>query len=151
MKTNHAEKDEKALNSSHDDHDSCPNCVQLTKFSLLYNYYIYFDVDCCSFSLLYRHKVHPKFKGQATKPDEKYTMLMVRIPRKDAEGFETAMEELPGKMYLCGHSNYESFCRQTMTELDEFEAEHAKKESWIVTAIKKVLPARLWGVSPTVE
>ena len=129
----------------------CENCVQLTKFSLFYNYYLYFDIDCCSFSLLHRHKVHPRFKSQCSKPDEKYTLLIVRIPRKEAAGFETAMKELPGKMYLCGHSDYEDFCNRTMAEIDQFEKENAKKEFPLIALLKKVLPARLWGITPAAE
>ncbi|MBR1711008.1 MAG: hypothetical protein IJ719_19620 [Clostridia bacterium] len=139
------------LETKNDEKNACPNCIQLTKFSLFYNYYLYFDIDCCSFSLLNRHQVHPKFTDQCTKPDEKYTMLIVRIPRRDVAGFEAAMEELPGKMYLCGHSDYESFCKRMEAELDSFEAEHTRKESRIMLLMRKVLPARFWGVAPTAE
>ena len=135
----------------HNDGAECENCIQLTKFSLFYNYYLYFDIDCCSFSLLHRHKVHPRFKSQCSKPGEKYTLLIVRIPRKDAPGFETAMKELPGKMYLCGHSDYESFCSKMMAEFDELEHQHTRKEFPIITLLKKILPASLWGVTPAAE
>ena len=127
------------------------NCVQLTKFSLHYNYYVYFDIDCCSFSLLCRNKVHPRFMGQHSRKDEKYILLMVRIPRKESKAFETAMEELPGKMYLCGHTDYESFCSRMMTEFEQYEAEHPKQDSKIMRMIKKILPVRLWGISPNAE
>lgn len=46
-----------------------------------------------------------------------YKIVFCRVHRKDIEKFYAALDDLTDKMHICGHPEYEEFCRKTMTEL----------------------------------
>ena len=95
------------------------NCIMFQGFSLFYHHFMYCDVDSLSLSLLNRHHVQIRYLGSYVKDDTPYSLVMCKVRKKDTERFAAAMRELPNKMYLCGHLEYEAFCEEIMKELAE--------------------------------
>ena len=83
-------------------------------------HFVFFDdINCSSFSLLYRNKVEIKFKTAARREEEKYQIVFCDVRRKDVDKFINAMEELKNKMLLIGNTDYEAFCEELLPELTE--------------------------------
>lgn len=89
---------------------------------LLFQRYAYVDLNLdenyVADSLLYRHRIPVRFKGEFIRDKDNYRVILCRIPRKYRSTFEKAMEELKTKMNLLGHTDYEDYCETLMTELE---------------------------------
>ena len=40
-----------------------------------------------------------------------YLVIFCKCRKKDSAAFCSALEELPGKMLICGHKDYAQFCQ----------------------------------------
>ena len=49
--------------------------------------------------------------------DEKYRIILCRIPRNQREAFLKAVALIPGLMDYTGHTDYEDFCRNVMADI----------------------------------
>jgi hypothetical protein len=76
------------------------------------------DQNYVADSLLYRHRIPVRFKGEFIRDTDNYRVILCRIPRKYRSAFEKAMEELKAKMNLLGHTDYEDYCEVLMKELE---------------------------------
>jgi len=74
-------------------------------------------------SLLRRHKVPVRFKGDMVKEGEKYRVILCKIRRKYRAEFEKALGEIENKMSLLGYNDYGAFCSELMKKLDDDGAE----------------------------
>ena len=82
--------------------------------------YMYLDTeDFLLESLLRRDPVRLKFVTWMMKDDEKYRLVMMKVRVKDETKLLKALEDLPGKMLLCGHRDYESHGEELITELED--------------------------------
>ena len=83
----------------------------LEKFSLLYDYYAYFDTkDYLADNLFIKHKVRVGFKQEYAHADTEYIVILCKCRKRDSAEFCAALEELPNKMLICGHRDYTEFC-----------------------------------------
>ena len=69
-------------------------------------------------SLICRHRVPVRFKGDMVKEGEKYRIILCKIRRKYRKEFEKALGEFENKMSLLGYNDYGAFCREFMKMLD---------------------------------
>lgn len=85
----------------------------LEKFSLLYDYYAYFDTkDYLADNLFIKHKVRVGFMQEYAHAGTEYIVILCRCRKRDSGAFCTALEELPNKMLICGHRDYPQFCEE---------------------------------------
>lgn len=84
----------------------------LEKFSLLYDYYAYFDTkEYLADSLFIKHKVRVHYMQEYAHENTGYLVIFCKCRKKDSAAFCSALEELPGKMLICGHRDYTQFCQ----------------------------------------
>ena len=82
--------------------------------------YLYLDTeDFLLGSLLTREQVKVKFETCLMKDNEKYRMVLMKVLKRDETRFLKALEDLPGKMLLCGYRDYESRGEELMNDLEE--------------------------------
>ena len=82
--------------------------------------YLYLDTeDFLLGSLLTREQVKVKFETCLMRDNEKYRMVMMKVQKRDETKFMKALEELPGKMLLCGYRDYETHGGELLAELEE--------------------------------
>ena len=86
---------------------------------LLYLHYAYVELESgyLADSLFYRHKIPVKYRGEMVKDGEKYKVMLCKIKKKYQKEFEKALDEIPNKMSLFGHNDYEDFCNSLMKVL----------------------------------
>lgn len=65
-------------------------------------------------SLFNRRNVPVKYEDEYAREGSKYRIIFCRIPRKHRAKFMEALGELPNKMLLCGHRDYEEFCEDIL-------------------------------------
>ncbi len=81
--------------------------------------YLYLDTeDFLLESLLRRDPVRLKFETCLMKDNENYRLVMMKVLKRDETKFLKALEELPGKMQLCGFRDYESHGEELMNDLE---------------------------------
>lgn len=93
---------------------------------LFYSKFYYADTpDYRADTLFYRHKIPVKYGEEFTNDNEKYIIVTCRVRKKYRNAFRKALEELPNKMALLGHSDYAAFCEQFFTKLEKRRREEA--------------------------
>ena len=86
-------------------------------FSVLYAY-----VDHSSYQadrLFVQNKVRVKFKGEYTKEESPYCIVLCKVRKKDAERFEEALDRLKSKMLLLGYRDYPDVCSEITKMIEE--------------------------------
>lgn len=86
-------------------------------FSVLYAY-----VDHSSYQadrLFVQNKVRVKFKGEYTKEESSYCIILCKVRKKDAERFEEALDRLKRKMLLLGYRDYPDVCSEIAKMIEE--------------------------------
>ena len=87
---------------------------------LLNSTYLYADTpNYNADSLFYRYKIPVKFSEEYVNKSEKYIIISCKVRRKYRDAIKKALEELPNKMALLGHNDYEEFCEGLFTKLKE--------------------------------
>lgn len=82
--------------------------------------YLYLDTeDFVLESLLRRDPVKVKFETCLMRENENYRLVMMKVLRRDEAKFLKALEELPGKMLLCGCRDYETHGQELISNLEE--------------------------------
>ena len=85
---------------------------KLEKFSLRYVHYAFVDTQpYLADQLFCDHQVTVRFGEEYGKGDTDYRIVFCKVRKGDEGAFLAALEELPGKMLLCGHVDYMDFCR----------------------------------------
>jgi len=81
--------------------------------------YLYFDVpEYLADSLFIKHRVTVHYeKGDWRKEGEPYIAIGCWVKKKDSKRFEEALGELNNKMLLCGHKDYEDWCRKFLVDI----------------------------------
>lgn len=101
----------------------------LEKFSLLYDYYAFFDTkDYLADSLFIKHKVRVHFMEEYAHPDAEYRVIFCKCRKRDSEAFRAALDELTDKMLICGHRDYPEFSRQMKQKMGADRKQRHKKE-----------------------
>ena len=101
---------------------------------LLFLRYAYVDLNVNSGyvadSLFYKRKIPVWVLDEAAKGGEKYRIIRCRILRKDKRQFEAALAEIPTKMSLLGHNDYDDYCDQLTKRInkDKETNHHERKQ-----------------------
>ena len=83
----------------------------LRKVSLFYSYFAYVDMEeYYADSLFIKHEVKVRFMREYLNPDSPYIVIFCKVRKRDSQRFLDALAQLPNKMLLCGHLDYQSFC-----------------------------------------
>lgn len=76
-------------------------------------HYAYIDTEnYLADSLLNKNDVSVIYGQEYGKEGEKYVILFCKVKRSQKARFERSMLELRNKMLLCGHNDYEEFCKE---------------------------------------
>ena len=71
--------------------------------------------------LFRKYRIRVKFKREWESPEGKYRVVFCCVPKKQAALFEQAMEELPKRMMVLGHDDYEEVWHRTIKPAGETE------------------------------
>ena len=105
---------------------------KLEKFSLRYVHYAFVDTQpYLADQLFCDHQVTVRFGEEYGKWDTDYRIVFCKVRKGDEGAFLAALEELPGKMLLCGHVDYMDFCRALGQAMgaEETEKEEAAQDA----------------------
>lgn len=85
---------------------------KLNSTSLFTNEFVYVDLpEYLADQLFIKHMVKVKFdKDQMRRPGDPYAVIFCKVRKKDTKRFLAALDELPDKMRLHGHEDYEKYC-----------------------------------------
>ena len=84
----------------------------IERFSLLNAYYAYMDTDAyLADQLFIKHQVRVHFREEYARDGFPYRVIFCHVRKRDQERFLAALNELPGKMMLLGHTDYLDACR----------------------------------------
>ena len=96
------------------------NYWTIRKFSLLYSYYAIIDTtDYLADQLFVKNEVRVWFGQEYICPDGPYCVIFCKCRKRDTGAFESAMNELPRKMLLRGHTDYIQFCEGLKNKIAE--------------------------------
>lgn len=71
--------------------------------------------------LLRKYKLKVKFKNEWTSPEGRYRMIFCTVPKKQAEQFKEAMEQMPDRMLLLGYDDYTKYWTRMLLSLGDDE------------------------------
>ena len=92
----------------------------LKRFSLRFSFYAIIDTeDYLADQLFAWEHVRIWLGHEFLSPDSPYRVIFCKCRKKDAEGFERAMEALPNKMLLCGHRDYITYCKNLKRKMEQ--------------------------------
>ncbi len=96
---------------------------KLEQFSLLNTHFAFVDTEeHLADGLFIQNCVTVHFGPEYINPQWPYRVILCRVRKKDANRAIAALNELPRKMLLCGHTNYIASC----SEIWEMVAEKKK-------------------------
>ena len=89
------------------------NYLDLGRHWLFFHQFFFLDTeDYLADQLFIRHKVRVWFRGEYARPDHPYRFICCFVRRKDKQRFLDALSELPDKMAILGHTDYDAFCEK---------------------------------------
>lgn len=96
------------------------NYFSLRRISLFWSYFAFIDVpEYLADQLFIRHEVTVHFGDEMANPDNEYRIIFCKVRKVDEERFLAALQDLPNKMLLCGHTDYEDFCSSFIAKMDK--------------------------------
>jgi len=99
------------------------NYIAFRQFSLFWDHYALINVLAyLADQLFIRHKVTVHFGEEMGHRDSEYKIIFCKVRKKDSERFLAALEELPRKMLICGHLDYEEYCDEIFRKLEKYAA-----------------------------
>jgi hypothetical protein len=94
------------------------NCIDVKKFSFRYKHFCFIDTkEYAADALFAKYKVHVRFGSEYRKEGSNFCFIFCKVPKKEADIFKEALEELKRKILLLGHSEYPKVCESFMTDL----------------------------------
>lgn len=117
--------------------DHCTHYQKLTGSSFLNTHFVFFDTeDYLADGLFIKHQVKVHFGHEYVHPDSPYRAILCYVRRRDEAKFLSAIEELPNKMLLCGHTDYLDVCQAMWQEIQEDSSEGRGSCDTVSTAEK---------------
>jgi hypothetical protein len=99
------------------------NYIRFKQFSLLWDHYAFIDVPAyLADQLFIKHRVTVHFGEELHHPEAGYMIIFCKVRKKDSERFLAALEELPNKMLICGHPDYEEYCDDIIGRIEKYAA-----------------------------
>lgn len=85
--------------------------IPLENRSLLFRHYAFVDTkDYLTDQLFIQEKVRVWFWREFLCPNSEYRIVCCKVRKRDKAAFLTALQKLPSKMLLFGHTDYLDFC-----------------------------------------
>ena len=82
--------------------------VSLKKFSLRYDYFLFFDVEpYLADQLFIRHEVTVWFDQEFQRKGSPYLGIVCHVKKKDVPRFLAALDDLKNSMLSCGYPSYQ--------------------------------------------
>ena len=95
----------------------------IDRLSLRYAYYAFLDTDVyLADQLFIKHQVRVRFREEYVRNDSPYRVIFCQVRKRDRMRFLAAMEELPNKMLLLGHTDYLETCYALWNDRHQDEA-----------------------------
>ena len=95
----------------------------IDRLSLRYAYYAFLDTDAyLADQLFIKHQVRVRFGEEYVRNDSPYRVIFCQVRKRDRIRFLAAMEELPNKMLLLGHTDYLETCYALWNDRHQHEA-----------------------------
>jgi hypothetical protein len=95
------------------------NYWKLDDMSILTIPYVYVDhFKYLADNLFGERKVKIKWQEELEKKDSPYRVIFCRVRKRDAAGFEEALEKLKDKMLILGHRDYPEVCNEVRKIID---------------------------------
>ena len=102
----------------------------IEKFSLRYNYFMFFDVyPYLADQVFIRHRVRVWFENEYRKEGSPYLAIFCHVRKKDAAEFLAALEDLKKSMSLCGYPNYEEDIAALMDSMEALKGADNQNEN----------------------
>ena len=99
------------------------NYIMFRQFSLLWTHFAFIDVPAyLADQLFIKHKVTVHFGEELHHPEANYMIIFCKVRKKDTGRFLAALEELPSKMLICGHLDYEEYCNDIVGRIEKYAA-----------------------------
>lgn len=93
------------------------------QFSLLWAHFAFIDVPAyLADQLFIKHQVTVHFGEELHHPEANYIIIFCKVRKKDTDRFLAALEELPDKMLICGHLDYEEYCNDIIGRIEKYAA-----------------------------
>lgn len=89
-------------------------------------WYTFFYVDCpqyLSFNAFDKYGVKPFWMRFSETDEQKYVGVICRVWKRQFYEFLECMNEMQRTMIICGYNDYEDFCRELQSKMDEEEAD----------------------------
>ena len=84
---------------------------RIDRLSLRFYHYAFLDTDAyLADQLFIKYHVRVHFREEYVRNGSPYREIFCHVRKRDQERFLTALEELPDKMLLLGHSDYLDAC-----------------------------------------
>ena len=94
--------------------------IKVKKFSLRYDFYLYFDVrDYFADRLFIKNEVRVYYDGEYARENSPFVPIICHVRKRDSHRFLTALRELKKTMIICGYPHYEEEISALLDELDE--------------------------------
>lgn len=98
------------------------NYIRFKDFSLFYVKFMYIDTnEHLGDRIFINHKIRVYFSGHYANDNSKYQMILCKVKKKDEDEFIKALSEITDKMLLMGNTDYEKFCEETISLLEDDE------------------------------
>lgn len=102
----------------------------IEKFSLRYNYFMFFDVyPYLADQVFIRHRLRVWFENEYRKEGSPYLATFCHVRRRDAAEFLAALEDLKKSMSLCGYPNYEEDIAFLMDSMEALKGADNQNEN----------------------
>lgn len=97
--------------------------------------FMYVDTeDYNADQLFIQHKVRVRFKCEYGKKKCNYIMIFASCRKSDWDKAKAALEELPNKMLIMGHNDYEDYCEGLIHNIEEERDKRLQRTSKKVSA-----------------
>ena len=93
---------------------------KLKRFSLFYSYFAYLDTDEYLADMLFHdHEVRVHYGAEYARKDSPYLMIFCKVRKRNEDAFIAALEELPNRMLLLGHTDYLNYWDHLVEEVEK--------------------------------
>lgn len=107
----------------------------IDRLSLCYHYYAFLDTkEYLADQLFIKHQVRVHFREEYGRKDSQYRVIVCRVRKRDQTRFLAALEELPKRMLLLGHTDYLETCYTLWDNLHQGE----KREVFSCDAVNTI-------------
>ena len=106
------------------------NYIRLKTRSPFSRQYMFIDSsEYLADNLFCGHQVPVKFGKEMVNKDTKYVIISCKIHKRYEEQFVEALQELPNKMLLFGHTDYIEYCKKFFDMLNDYQQEKTDRKS----------------------